>query len=466
MKPLDLNTLAMWAGGRLIQGSGDRCALSVETDSRALRPGSLFVALKGERHDGHGFVEDAQKRGAIAAIVERMPDAPLDPSFGVILAPNTLQALHKLAFAYRQTLSTKILAITGSCGKSSTKEMAAAALGMCGKTQKNKESYNNHIGVPLTLLSIDPEHDFAVVEMGTNHPGEIEPLARLTLSQFGLITNIGWAHVEAFGDRDAIAHEKGALLRSLPKTGTAILFVDDERISSMQSAIQARKVLVGQSAQASYRLGHIRIEGSSVLFDFKTPQGSATMQLNLPAPHLVNNAALAAAASMEMGASLDQVRAGLDRFQLPKQRCAIYPYASGWLVDDSYNANPDSMIAAFDMLDALQGDGRKVALLGMMGELGARSQELHRMVGRTLAEKGVGLLFAMGADARWMVEEAKKCGLKTEVCQEFSGHAKLTQAYQEAARETDKILVKGSRSQTMELVVQALLKGGAPCSTT
>lgn len=465
MKPLSLNTLAEWAGGRLIHGNGERCALSVETDTRSLRPGSLFIALKGERHDGHKFVSDAQKMGAIAAVLERMPDEPLDPSFGVILVPDTLQALQKLAHEYRKTLSTRILAITGSCGKSTTKEMVASILSEAGKTQKNKESYNNHIGVPLTLLSIDPEHQFAVVEIGTNHPGEVEPLVALAEPDFGLITNIGWAHVEAFGDRDEIAKEKGMLLRKLSTSGTAILFMDDERIRKMQPLLQARSVLVGKASEAHYRSSQIRIEGTSVLFELTTPQGKASIEFKLPAPHLVSNALLAAAAAMGMGANLENVRSGLQKFQLPKQRCAIYKRASGWLVDDSYNANPDSMLAALDMLETLPGKGRRVAHLGMMGELGSLSEKLHRMIGRTFAQKGVDLLFAVGADARWLIEEAHASGMKQEMAQWFENHEALISAYQKIAQETDKILIKGSRSQTMEIVTQALLKGDVTCST-
>ena len=458
MKPLSLSTLAGLAGAKIVRGSGERVAFGVGIDSRTIRPGELFVAIRGPKHDGHDHLAGAAAKGALAAIVSREEVGPLPTGFALLLVPDTLAALQKMARGYRLLLPTRIACITGSSGKSSTKEMLAAVLGTIGPTHRTPGNFNNHFGVPLTLLGIGPEDRWAVVEIAMNTPGEIGPLAELAGPEAGLVTNIGWAHIEGMGSREATAQEKGALYRALPPTGLAISNADDPFEKKTLEGCRARIVRVGRQPKADYRLGSIQTDGVTTRFVFEGPQGRAEICLPVPGPHMAMNAAMAMAAGLELGAELQAAVAALQKLQLPGGRVRLEKHGAGWLLDDSYNANPDSLAAAIATLESLPGKGRAVALLGAMAELGSFSPMLHEESGAALARSQAALCFAVGDDSKNLIEAARQAR-PGDWARWFASRDELLAAYRREAKPDDRILVKGSRSQQMDLVAAELRKG-------
>jgi UDP-N-acetylmuramoyl-tripeptide--D-alanyl-D-alanine ligase len=460
MKPLSLGQIASWSAGELRQGSPERCVTRVCTDSRNLQPGDLFVALKGEHFDGHTFAGQAGEKGAIAVMVENgFPAAGLPPSLGVIAVADTLKGLQQLAAAYRGSLKVKVVGVTGSNGKTSCKELAAAALGARYHVYKTQGNLNNHIGVPLSLLSLQEGHEFAVIEMGMSHAGEIRRLAEIARPDHALVTQVGWAHIEFFDSREGIAAEKGELVRALPKNGLAVLNADDVRVAAMAGWTLGRPVLAGESAEADYRISAAKPRDEGMEFGLQ-PRGGAPIPLWVPrrGRHMVQNAALAAALALECGVDAEGVRGGLAAAVFPAGRLALEAYRGGWLVDDTYNANPDSMLAGLRTLLDLPGEGRAVALLGSMGELGSQSERLHEELGREAAGLGLGLLFAYGRFAESLAKGGREGGLGAGASRAFASHELLARAYLESARAGDRILVKGSRSAGMENVVAFLKK--------
>lgn len=456
MKPLSFAELAAMSGGRLIHGPSDRTATRVTTDSRQILPGDLFIALPGDRFDGHSFVAEATRKGAVAALVEReLPTEGLPTGFGVILANSSLRALQSLAAAYRGSLPVRVVAVTGSNGKTSTKEFIAAVLAHLGSVCKTNGNLNNHIGVPLTLLQIEPTDAWAVVEMGMNHPGELRPLAAMALPEIGVITAAGWAHIEHFESREAIAEEKGQVAFAIPTQGRVYLQGDNPRLRALRSRIAAPVCWVGSSADNDMRVEILDIDTAGTRFRIHRSAGDAGEEFFVPVPgvHMAENAAFALAIGLDLGLDMAALREGLASASLPKGRLAVRPRGAGWLLDDTYNANPDSMAAAFRTLMALPGRGRGVALLGSMGELGARSEELHRWVGQVAARCGVSWVLALGPGAPWLVEGARQSGAQADVC---SSHEEMASAYRSGAQPDDRILAKGSRSQSMERVIALL----------
>ncbi|MDR1146565.1 MAG: UDP-N-acetylmuramoyl-tripeptide--D-alanyl-D-alanine ligase [Verrucomicrobiales bacterium] len=458
---MPLGTVAELAGGRLASGPAARHALRVTTDTRALRPGDLFVALCGGRFDGHDFVAQAAQQGAVGVLVSRTDSASALPAgCAVIQVEDTLAGLQRLAKNYRRTLTVKIVAVTGSNGKTSTKEFAAAVLGARFKVHKTAGNLNNHIGVPLTVLGIDDTHAYAVVELGMNHPGELAPLVEIARPDIGIITNIGWAHVEAFGGRDEIALEKARVFAALPADGLAVVNGDDElSLTVARPLTAARVVTVGTGADGDYQIVLKNSSPAATEFWFgRTSAGADGVVVALPLAgwHLARNASLAAALGAELGVAWPRIAASLAAVKLPGNRLSVRKFRRGWLLDDTYNASPDSMLAAFATLQNLPGAGFRVALLGSMGELGADSERLHREVGAAAARAGFEILLALGDHAQDLVAGADTESGGKVWAKHFADHQALSAAYARVARADDKILVKGSRSQRMELAVREL----------
>jgi len=458
VKPLSLSTLAELAGAKMVRGNGERVAFGVGIDSRTIKPGELFVAIRGPRHDGHDHIPSAAEKGAIGALVARQDVGKVPAGFSVLVVPDTLVALQRMARGYRLLLPTRIASITGSSGKSSTKEMLAAVLGTLGPTHRTPGNYNNHFGVPLTLLGIGEQDRWAVVEIAMNTPGEIGPLAELAGPEVGLVTNIGWAHVEGTGSKEATAREKGALYRALPSTGLAISNADDPMEKITLEGCRARVVRVGRKEKVDYRLGSIRSDGANTRFSFEGPKGNAEVCLPVPGPHMAMNAAMALAAGLELGAEPKAAAEALNKVQLPGGRVKLEKLGQGWLLDDSYNANPDSLAAAVATLESLPGEGRAVALLGAMAELGSFSPMLHEESGKMIARSRTGLCLAVGNDAKTLIEAARHAR-RGEWARWFASRDELVAAYRREAKPDDRILIKGSRSQKMDLVAAELRKG-------
>ncbi len=451
-----LSQVAQWAGGRLLAGGADAKVASICTDSRSLKAGDLFIALRGENFDGHTFVPEAAKLGGIGAIVEKVPPG-LSASFGIIEVLDTLRALQSLSANYRASLPLKVVGVTGSNGKTSTKDFVTSVLGQRFRVAKTEGNLNNHIGVPLTLLRLDSTHEFSVVEMGMNHPGEIAPLAAMAKPDAAIITNIGSAHIEFMHTREAIALEKGMLAEAVHAGGTVVLNADDEFTPSIAKRCSARVVTAGISS-GDVRATDLKPLSSGIQFRLHATGQSVQSELPVPGEHMVRNALLACAAGLSFGLTLDECAAGLRAPQLSKGRLQQKQIGGITILDDSYNANPDSVVAGLATLANMPGNGRRIAVLGRMGELGTESERGHRRVGEAAGQHSISCVIAVGEEAKWIAGAARTSGVREVI--HVADVDEAVVALRGAAREGDIVLVKGSRSAKMERIVQAMEKGG------
>jgi len=453
MDATPLETLARWSGGTLISGDPSRKVSVVCSDSRRLGPGDLFVALRGEKFDAHTFLAEAARLGAAAAIVEQVtPDLP--GNFGIIKVANSLIALQRLSAGYRQSLSLRVVGITGSNGKTSTKDLAAAVLGERFRVTKTQGNLNNHIGLPLTMLSARGSDEIGVFEMGMNHPGEIAPLAALAKPDVAIITNIGVAHIEFMKTREAIALEKGMLAEALPDQGTVILSARDEFTPSIAGRTKARAVLAGIGA-GEVQANELQAGPTGTRFQLSADGLSVPAEVPVPGEHMVQNAVLAAAVGRTFGLSLEESAAGFHKLNLSKGRLEL-KYARGiQILDDTYNANPDSMAAALRTLASLPTSGRRIAVLGAMGELGAQAESGHRSVGETAARERIDCVITVGEAAALIAESAKTGGVP--LVREMKSTEEAAALLNDLAKTGDLVLIKGSRSAKMERIVEALL---------
>jgi UDP-N-acetylmuramoyl-tripeptide--D-alanyl-D-alanine ligase len=460
MNRLSIFQIAEFAGGVVSSGDGKRLIDKISTDSRTLKRGELFVALRGENFDGHSFVESSAKAGAAGAIVDSSWKGKVPENFALIVAEDSLQAYQKLAANYRTSLSLKVVAITGSNGKTSTKDFAAAVLARGFRVTKTEGNFNNHVGLPRTILEATSQDEVAVWEIGMNHPGEVAALAKLAAPDVAILTNIGVAHIEFMGSREAIAVEKGALVKAVDAQGTVILNADDPFTASIAARARAKVILAGTTA-GTIRASEISQSGSGT--DFTILEGAHRCRAQLPVPglHMVQNAMLAVAAGRVFGLSLEDCAAGLVAAPLTKARLQIREIHGVQFIDDTYNANPESMKAALRTLVELDADGKRIAVLGEMGELGSESERGHREVGETAATFGIDQLITIGDLGELIARAAQAGGLeKTTAVRSTSEAAELLG---EIAEPGDLVLVKGSRSARTERVIEAFgLRDSSP----
>jgi UDP-N-acetylmuramoyl-tripeptide--D-alanyl-D-alanine ligase len=450
--PVSIGAIASWAGGAISGGNPALEIESVGTDSRALMPGALFVALRGENFDGHDFIRQVAERGAAGAIVEEAPP-DLAESFAVIKVGNTLDALQRLAASYRRTLPAKVISVTGSNGKTSTKDFAAAVLAQRGRVAKTEGNLNNHIGLPLTLLRASSQDEFGVFEIGMNHAGEIAPLARIAQPDAGVITNIGVAHIEFLGSREAIAQEKGMLAEAVGAEGFVVLPSGDDFTDSIAARTSARVIRAG--------LDKGDVFATDLAFDaeetrFVAHARGATAQGSIAAPgrHMVANAMLAVAVGLEYGVPLEACLAGLRGAKLTKGRLERKMIRGVSILDDSYNANPDSMVAALQTLGQMP--GRRIAVLGQMNELGAESDRGHRRVGEAAAREKIDCVITVGRVAARIAEAARERGVARTLTPDSTAEAAAI--LRSMARKGDTVLIKGSRSVKMETIIDELAR--------
>ena len=351
---------------------------AVTTDTRKLTPGCLFVALKGERFDAHDFADQAKAGGAGALLVSR----PLDIDLPQLIVKDTRLAFGELAAWVRQQVPARVVALTGSSGKTSVKEMTAAILSQCGNTLYTAGNLNNDIGVPMTLLRLTPEYDYAVIELGANHQGEIAWTVSLTRPEAALVNNLAAAHLEGFGSLAGVAKAKGEIFSGLPENGIAIMNADNNDWLNWQSVIGSRKVwrFSPNAANSDFTATNIHVTSHGTEFTLQTPTGSVDVLLPLPGCHNIANALAAAALSMSVGATLDAIKAGLANLKaVPGRLFPIKLAENQLLLDDSYNANVGSMTAAVQVLAEMP--GYRVLVVGDMAELGAESEACHVQVG-------------------------------------------------------------------------------------
>jgi UDP-N-acetylmuramoyl-tripeptide--D-alanyl-D-alanine ligase len=447
LTPLTFAGLARCGGGRL--AGPDRVVDGISIDSRTLTAGMLFVALKGELADGHAFAAAAAARGASGLLVER--ELPIDVP--QIIVPDPLGALTACARARRRSFAGPVVAITGSNGKTTTKEMIGAILGGLGPALVTRGNLNNHIGVPLTLLSLAAVHRYAVVEMGANHRGEIAHLASIAEPGIGIVTNAGAAHLEGFGSLDGVAEGKGELFAGLPADGIAVLNADDRYASRWRLLAAGRRVVTFGLEQADYSARAIRSSLDAGMprleFELVTPGGAVPVRLALAGTHNLRNALGAAASAQAAGASLADVAAGLAAMKPVKGRLEFKPAVNGAvLVDDSYNANPESLKAGLDAFRSFA--GTRWLVLGDMMELGSAEDELHREIGAYARESGVERLLAFGPRAKRAADAFGPGAAWFEKVEDLIAEARRS-LHADVA-----VLVKGSRANRLERVTQAL----------
>ena len=426
---------------------------NISTDSRTARQGDLFVALRGEKFDGHEFVTEILKKGALCAIVDRK-FTPV-PGCAVIVVDDTTKALGHIAGFYRRKYSIPVLAVAGSNGKTTIKEMIAAVLRRKYRVLSTKGNLNNHIGVPQTIFQLRNSHEIAVVETGTNHFGEVKYLCEILQPTHGLITNIGGEHLEFFGDIEGVAREEGELFNYLAKKGTAFVNADDGRVRRGAEKVK-RKLTYGFSVQNSATKGTLLGVDSKGCFKFSARtkgKRTVTVQLKVPGRHVMENALAAVSVGMEFNVAAREVGTALEKFSAVAKRMEVFTIAGVKVLDDTYNANADSVISALRTLQSLKVTGRKIVVLGDMRELGTSSEGEHRKVGQAAGELGFDCLLTYGADSKFIDVEAG-----TDHKHHFAAQDELSQYLCELICPGDAVLVKGSRGMKMENVVAVLRK--------
>ncbi len=449
MKPLSAQQLADILGVPIAAGRGDVIISGgVSTDTRKLPQGSAFFALRGENFNGDNFAAKALTDGAAVAVVQEWQgEAPADTA--VIAVSDTLLALQRLAVWWRKQLDIPVVAITGSNGKTSTKDFTAAVLSRKFNVSATKGNLNNHIGLPLTVLATTPEHTAAVWEMGMNHSGEIAPLCEIARPKYGIITNIGTAHIEFMGTREAIADEKGMLARALPADGILFLPATCDFRDYLRQRTKAHLVAVG-NGRGLVRAENLRYDVDGTSFTLVIEGGEpAEVTLTVPGRHMVTNSLLAAAVGWRLGISPAEIAAGLSGATLTGGRLGHYDCRGTTVIDDTYNANPESMAAAIETLadTPVSNGARRIIVLGRMGELGPHAPAAHLRTGALAAERKLTVI-AVGAGSEGIAEGADNAPHFPD----------LDQAAEWLAREVkpgDVVLFKGSRTATVERVMHA-----------
>ena len=433
----------------------DRSFNEIAIDSRKLTAGDLFAALRGDKADGHDFVRAAAAAGAAGAIVARIVQLPLPQ----IVVSSVEMALADAARAARAQFKGPVIGVAGSNGKTTVKEMIAAILSQRGPCLSTRGNLNNHLGVPMTLLRLDDTHRSAVIEMGANRRGDVEQLVQIARPGIGLITNAGAEHLEGFGSLEGAARAEGEMVAGLPPGGTAVINADDAYASLWRAGTEARVVSFGLRQEADFRAEALRLELDAqdflTRFRLESPLGAVDVRLSLAGRHNVRNALAAAAAATSAGATLSDVTAGLGSMRAVKGRLQLRRTRAGaWLIDDSYNANPSSARAGLEVLSELP--GRRWLVLGDMAELGEFADSSHRELGELARALGVERLYAFGALAGLA---ADSFGAGAE---RYRDAAALTRALDAAITADVRLLIKGSRVNRLEQVVEALAPAAGP----
>jgi UDP-N-acetylmuramoyl-tripeptide--D-alanyl-D-alanine ligase len=454
-------------GGKLLQGKRESSFQGISTDSRTVAEGELFVALKGPRFDGHHYALEAlrKKAGGVLIEKERVGDIRWNGyrSRAVIAVDDTLAALGDVARDWRRQYHTPLVALTGSNGKTTTKEMMAACLETTFPVLKTKGNLNNLIGVPLTLLTLTEKERVVVLEMGMNVPGEIRRLAEIAEPDVGLITNIQSVHLEGMGSLERLKQEKGELFRRMRRDGTLLVNQDDPRVVDLAADYPGQKITFGIDHPADVMAKEIRLHGMEGTSFTLILEGEATeIHLRVLGRHFVPNALSAMAVACLFGVEVTRAREALENFQPFSMRMeVVHLRGGGTLINDAYNANPHSMEVALATLAEAKGPGRAIAVLGDMLELGRLTKEAHEQMGKRVSELSIEFLLAMGEQASVVVESAIHHGFPTEKARIVGSHSEAVSLLRQMIQDGDWILVKGSRRMAMEEIVEGLAGGRA-----
>ncbi len=428
---------------------------SVSIDTRTLQAGDIYFAINGDNFDGHNFIDSAFEAGAIACVAKEgwKPDWKISDQNIIVRCNEPLELLQMLAKNYRQKFSIPVLGLTGTNGKTTTKEMIAAVLESKYKVTKTIGNFNNHIGTPLSLLQIDKNTEIAIIEMGMNHAGEIAELCEFAAPDLGLITNIGAGHLGYFSDVEEIAQAKGELFKALPESGTAFVNGDDPRVVQESGPVKY-KVTYGFSTETDVFGTDLEMDHNG-FGKFKL-QDMVDVQLHVPGRYQLHNALAACAVGMYFGISEPDIAEALKEFTGISKRMELIELGTSLIILDAYNSNPDSLIPAFETLSYLANrrNGRALAVLGDMLELGDKSQIEHENVGKTAVDDNIEVLFLFGPESKYTFESFKEAGGKTAL--HFDDKRELASTVLEILRKNDVLLIKGSRGMQMEEVWQEL----------
>jgi UDP-N-acetylmuramoyl-tripeptide--D-alanyl-D-alanine ligase len=451
-----LKWIAAACGAEIVSGSPETMVENVCTDSRAAKPGDLFFAIKGDNFDGHDFVAEVAVKKVAAVVVVKQKVPPFPINCPILAVDEVRAALGRLAAAYRQEFSLPIICVAGSNGKTTVKELIASVLRQRGAALWSEASFNNNIGVPTTLLRLGKMQPAAVLEAGTNHPGELAPLVQMIAPKHGVITNIGREHLEFFGDIAGVAQEEGMLAEQLPADGILFLNGDDAWTDRLAARTQARVVRVGFGEQNDWRAKKVRLDKGGATFQVESAKQdfAGEYRVNLLGKHQVTNALFAIGVGEELGVGRAEIQRGLAECQPPKMRLNFWEAGGVRVIEDCYNANADSMLAALETLCSLPLQGRRVAVLGDMGELGATSEAAHREIGQRAAELEIGQLFAVGKMAPVVGAAAREAGLLRVF--EFAEVEGAMKAVKSFLKPGDVVLFKASRAARLERIAETL----------
>ena len=459
---LTLAEVVQATGGHADSGapSGGVIISGVSTDTRTLKPGDLFVPLRGPRADGHDHIAQAFAGGAAAALSSRRDAArggeEVARRAALIRVDDTLRALGDLAAYYRQTLTVRVVGITGSVGKTTTAGMCAAILAGSYRVVRTPDDWNAEIGVPLTVLGLRDGDEVAVIEMAMRGPGQIADLVRIAAPQVGVVTNVGASHLELLGSLENVARAKGELVDGLPPGGTAVLNADDERVLGLRARARAAVVTFGVAPTAGVRAEEIAFTEEGMHFRLVRTDGAADVVLNTWGLQNVRNALAAFAVGQVLGLGVDAARRGLAAWAPPEMRLQALRAGEVLIINDAYNASPASMAAAFEVLRQVGSGRRRLLVLGEMKELGAESAALHRAVGTQAGGAAAVLIAVGGSDAEALASGARDAGGPQDIYR-AADPADAAARLRTIVRAGDVVLVKGSRVTAMEQVVEALL---------
>lgn len=450
-------------GGTLVRGESDRLFYGVSTDSRTTQEGNLFLCLRGENFDGHHYLTAAAAAGASGFVIQKDAGETLigmQEKIPVLLVEDTLKALGEIARFWRKKLNVPVIAITGSSGKTTTKEMTAGILGLTKKVLKTEGNLNNRIGLPMTLLKLTGQHDVAVVEMGTNMPGEIGCLTHIAEPSIGLITNIGAAHLEKLKSLANIREEKGALFENMDRNGIAVINGDDKALALLGRRWKGKQIAFGWKHRTDVSAWEIRKTAPvGIAFQLRTGQADRHVRMQMSGEHNLYNALGAAAASLAFGADINSICQGLESFRGVSGRFEIQTLHNGvHVIDDTYNANPLSVREALKSLKELRGSGSSAVILGDMLELGSGAGLWHRRIGRMIADTGVQSLLLMGDYRRDTAAGAMEKGMTAARILFCETPEQIQDYLQSSLKSGDWVLVKGSRKMKMEHIVRMIMK--------
>ena len=454
-------------GGKLLQGEKHASFQGVTTDSRRIGEGELFIALRGPRFDGHHYVLEALEKRAGGVVIEedKVGDIRWNGyrTKAVIVVKDTLHALGDLALGRRRKYGTPVVALTGSNGKTTTKEMIAACLEMKYPVLKTMGNFNNLIGLPLTLLKLTEKEKVVVLEMGMNIPGEIRRLTEIAEPDVGLITNIEKVHLEGMGSLERLKEEKGELFRRMKREGTILVNQDDPRVIDLAENFLGKRITFGVGHPAEVMARNILIKGAEGI-SFTLISGEKEIEISLPllGRHFVPNALCAITVARLFGVEIEKAKEALEHFQPFPMRMEIVQLGGGkTLINDTYNANPRSMELALETLSEVKTKGRAIAVLGDMLELGNFTKEAHQQLGQKVGELSIDFLLTLGEEGPVMVESAIRHGLSPERAKVLESHPEVISTLKQIAQRGDWILVKGSRKMAMEKIVEGLIEKGA-----